>query len=586
MKVTEGTQVVPEEEGEEFGPKPELGLFFTAKLLGFPEPTPGQLRSAAAVVGEQFALFDRVRRGTPEERLAARQQLVVKNQGLVGRITNKYHWRSKVVEMQLDRALELGDLFQEGVIGLMRAIETYDYTSGNRFSTYAMWWIRQAVTRAFEDRGPVRVPVHMREALTRFFREIRTLTKELGRAPTLVEMKEHLELTDKRFQSLLFALFYYGQQKFIRLDQPARADGESDTPMHDILTVEKADETDLGEEFVLPHQVMRSLRNRQLTRYVQDALEAAALTRDEKLVIIRRYGLDGNDEETLREIADRLGLSYQRILQFQVKGIAKLRDPELWKRLVDVKKRPPLDPYAPLKEPKPEKNDDSTEEAEWGGMPWMAETFVDFATSVVQNRQLMSSERDIVVRREGLDGQPAETVEQIATRLGIPTTRVEQLESKARQKLRNPSSSADRTKRAYLPSSSGIAAASPTPTKRQAVTVEKLGSLAETFGDNVDVQDLVSVVVSCYSVEEKDLMTSAGEERLVRPRQVLVYLLREHTAHSYGSIATMFGWPETGHASRAYRECRDTLADSEELRGHFEQLYQALSERLRHRANA
>lgn len=566
--------------------KPDLGFFFTDQLLKLPNPTAGEVDAAAQILGEQFVLFDQIRRGTPEQRKHARRKLTELNAGLAGRVVKVNEWRSKVVEMELDRALELDDLFQEGVIGLMRATETYDYTKGFTFSTYANWWIKQSVSRAFDSRGPIRLPVNMRELLTRFFSTIKRLTNKLRRTPNLVEIQEHLQVGDTTFQSLLFTLFYYGHNKHVRLDNAAGGgkDGDSKTPLHELITVEEIDETGLGEEFVLPQPVMRRLRNRQLTIHVQDALESAGLSQDEKHIIIRRYGLDGDDEETLQEVAARMGLTRERIRQIQAKGIAKLRDPKLWERMINTKKHPPLEPQAPIKEAKTDEGiEDDAEESGWGGMPGMADTFIDFATAVLESPRLMQSEREILTRRDGLDGQPAETAKQIADRMGITPTRVEQLETKAREKVRNPNSSADGTKRTHRPSSSGIVTNEPTQSssKRQTPVVSStLSSLALPLGESVDVQDLMSVVVAFYSVSENDIMTKPHEQELVRPRHVLTYLLREHTSSSYGSIASLFGWTDTAQASTAYKQIRDSLPHFAELREELKQLYTMLAARL------
>lgn len=586
MTDTKEAPGVTGEEEEGLGGKPDLGFFFTDQLLERPPPTPGEVNAAAQILGEQFVLFDQIRRGTPEQRKHARRKLTELNTGLTGRVVNSNGWRTKVVEMELDRALELDDLFQEGVIGLMRATETYDYTTGFHFSTYANWWIKQSVSRAFESRGPIRLPMHIRELLNRFFGTVKRFTNELHRAPNLVEIQERLEVGDRTFQSLLFALFYYGQNKHVRLDNAAGGgkDGDSKTPLHELLTVDETDETGLGEEFVLPQPVMRRLRNRQLTVHVQDALESAGLSQDEKHIIIRRYGLDGDDEESLEEVGARMSVTHERIRQIQVRAIGKLRDPKLWERMINTKKRPPLEPYAPIKEAKTDDSvEDDAKESGWGGMPGMANTFIDFATAVLESPQLMQSERDILTRRDGLDGQPAETAKQIADRMGVTPARVEQLETKAREKVRNSNSSADGTKRTHQPSSPGIVTSKPTQSssKRQTPVVPStLSSLALPLGESVDVQDLMSVVVAFYSVSENDIMTKPHEQELVRPRHVLTYLLREHTSSSYGSIASLFGWTDTAQASTAYKQIRDSLPHFAELREELEQLYKMLTARL------
>ncbi len=242
---------------------------------------------------EEIDLGRRAREGDE----TARSKLIEKNLRLVIPVAKKYR----------GMGLPFGDLIQEGNIGLMRAADKFDPEKGFRFSTYATWWIRQAVQRAVADKGrTIRVPVHMGERIRKMARTYNELSAELEREPTDEEVAERLGWEVDRVKEVKSAI-----PDATSLNQPLSSD-EGSSELGDLLEDERVSE-EAGA-------VVRELETRRLMESVE------RLPERQRRVLVRRYGLDGEKPATLADLSEELAVSRERVRQLQREAERALRD--------------------------------------------------------------------------------------------------------------------------------------------------------------------------------------------------------------------------------------------------------------------
>ena len=250
---------------------------------------------------EEIELAQRIQEGDEW----AKQRLTEANLRLVVSIARRYN----------GRGMHFLDLIQEGNMGLMKAVDKFDYTKGFKFSTYATWWIRQAITRAIADQArTIRVPVHMVETINKYVRISRQLVQDLGREPSIDEIAAAMELTKEKVQEIIKVA-----QEPVSLETPIGEEHDSSL-----------------KDFIEDHEVMTpadSAAYALLKEEMGNILDT--LTEREGHVLRLRFGLDDGQPRTLEEVGKTFQVTRERIRQIEAKALRKLRHPSRSKHIKD-----------------------------------------------------------------------------------------------------------------------------------------------------------------------------------------------------------------------------------------------------------
>jgi RNA polymerase primary sigma factor len=285
------------------GPE-EVALAKRIEAGGFAEERLAELNASGEIANLDFTEKRRLKR-TADDGADAKAALTQANLRLVVSIAKRY----------VGRGMLILDLIQEGNLGLMRAVEKFDYTKGFKFSTYATWWIRQAITRAIADQArTIRIPVHMVESINKVHRVQRQMIQELERDPTVEELADRVDMTPARVREIMRI-----SQDPLSLDSPVGE--EDDSNLADFIEDQQAE---------APAEMAA---RKMLGDAVVEALDQ--LNDREKAVVRLRFGLDDGQARTLEEVGREFGVTRERIRQIESKTLAKLRHPHRSQKLRD-----------------------------------------------------------------------------------------------------------------------------------------------------------------------------------------------------------------------------------------------------------
>jgi RNA polymerase primary sigma factor len=282
----------------------EIEALVKASSEGVSDPVRMYLKEIGRIplltFADEISLAKRYEKGDRK----AKKKLIESNLRLVVSIAKKY----------IGRGMSLLDLIQEGNQGLIRAVEKYDWRKGYKFSTYATWWIRQAITRAIADQArTIRIPVHMVETINRFVRASRRLMQDLGREPTPEEIAKVMEVDVMKVREIM---------------KVSQEPTSLETPVGD------EEDSHLGDFISDPGPTPYEQTSRQLLKeHMEEVL--TTLSDREKKVLILRFGLEDGRPRTLEEVGAQFGVTRERIRQIEAKALRKLRHPSRSKKLKD-----------------------------------------------------------------------------------------------------------------------------------------------------------------------------------------------------------------------------------------------------------
>ncbi len=479
--------------------------------------TPLDEERAIDLLGLWYPYFKGVREGDEDDRVFCRNVIAEANLGLPGHFCRNLYWYWHMVQ---DPMLAYEDLFQEGCIGLLWAIEKYDYTRGFRLSTYAQWWITQNILRAVDN--ATLLPVHVIDRLRSWRGKYYKLAKKLGSEPTREEFALFVGKPDKEVERFYAQLQLW--RHFVSLDEPLKGKDGEDGDKTRLDNVEQGYEPDLDE----------SLDQSKLRDAVQQILNDSALLDAEKQCVTLHFGLNGNRVHTLEEIGGFMGVTRERIRQRIEKALSKLRNEDVWKEATA---------YIPSL-PKPSQRFEREFSVEGEGYvavrtasTLQAEptkrlvTVDDILDAVAKHYHITRVDLMASARRNELTIPRLLTMYLLHWQIKLQYREIGELFGVSRQRVHQI-----------------VSTVGPMQAEAQTIVNEMLGieqQAALPAESQVDgqpsVDQVLSVVSDYYGVTRSEMFGASRKRNFVVPRHIAMFILHDDLEMSLTEVANLFG---------------------------------------------
>lgn len=474
---------------------------------------------AIDMLGLWYPYFKAVRMGDSDDKFS-RNVIAEANLGLPGRFCRNVYWYWKMVD---DPMLEYADLFQEGCMGLLWAIEKYDYTRGFKLSTYAVQWITQYVYRAMDN--ATMLPVHQIDKLRWWGRQYHRLAHKMGTEPTRAEFAGYLGKSEREVEAFYSKLQYW--RHFASLDQPAKNGSD------------ESEGSSIGDLIEAPEEPIEDrLDAKKLQERVEKILNETSLQDVDKEILRLRHGLSGERPHTLEEVGEFLGVTRERVRQREARALEQLRTMEVWEQITEFMPSLPMPTSRPMEFIVDDSGTVAKQKVSELKVQHSQPPSVDEVVDAV-------AEKYGLTRADLLTSQRRDDLVVIPRRIAMHLLHVDcrlsnveigELFGLSRERVRMILATSPKHQIDAQPILDGIYRArdgKETPTTITAV------------GHTLTADAILDVVAEYYSVSRDDLLADSRKVNVVVPRHVAMFLIREELQLSYPEIGAIFNRDHT-----------------------------------------